>query len=59
MERTHRGDEADRAVFVELFAAPLAEGGDVAEDFDGCVWDCGLRCSSITYNCSCECAREG
>jgi len=47
VECAHCGDEADGAVFVELFAAPLAEGGDVAEYFDGCVWDCGLRCSSI------------
>lgn len=48
VECAHRGDEADGAVFEELFAAPLAEGGDVAEDFDGCVWDCGLYCSSIS-----------
>ena len=34
---SHRGHETDGAVVVELFAAPLAQGGDLAEDFDGCV----------------------
>lgn len=47
VEGTHGGDEADGAVLLELVASPLAEGGDVAEDFDGCVWDCGLCCSSV------------
>jgi hypothetical protein len=59
VEGAHGGDEADGAVGEELFAAPLSEGGDVAEDFDGCVWDCGLGCSSVAYICSCEWTREG
>lgn len=41
VQGAHCGNEAYCAVVVELFAAPLAEGGDVAEDFDGGVWDCG------------------
>jgi len=37
VEGSHCGHETDGAVVVELFAAPLAEIGDLAEDFDRCV----------------------
>lgn len=47
MEGAHGRHETDGAVVDELFAAPLAEGGDFTEDFDGGVGDCGLSCSTI------------
>jgi hypothetical protein len=34
VQGSHSGHETDQAVVVELFAAPLAEIGDLAEDFD-------------------------
>ena len=40
MQGAHGGHETDGAVGVALGAAPVAEGGEGAEDFDGGVWDC-------------------
>jgi hypothetical protein len=37
VQGSHRGHETDGPVVVELFAPPLAETGDLAEHFDGCV----------------------
>ena len=35
VQGSHRGHETHGTVVEELFAAPLTEGGDLAEDFDG------------------------
>lgn len=58
VEGPHGGDETDGAVVEQLFAAPLAERCDVAEDFYGCVWDYGVCRSSWSYKRSCKCARK-
>ncbi len=38
VQGSHGRHETDRPVVVELLAAPFSEDGDLAEDFDGCVW---------------------
>lgn len=40
MKGAHGGDESDCAVGLALGASPVPEGGEGAEDFDGCVGDC-------------------
>ncbi len=37
VEGPHGGHEGNSAMVEELSAAPLAEGGDVAKNFDRCI----------------------